>query len=121
MATFDGFPNFQVLLKLLFLSSLAPLSISFEDSSPGSLVVKMEPPEVGPSIGVFEAAVQFEASLEKCTATPSVEDILHCQINNLVQKSTPVLKVRSCAPGNEVCSDVLETKVVLRMFYNHLH
>ncbi len=88
--------------------------ISFEDSSPGSLLVNIVPPEVDPSIGLFEATVQFEATLEKCIVKPSTKDVLRCKINNLVQRSTPILKVRSCVLGNELCSAALVKRVVLR-------
>ncbi len=92
------------------------MSTSFEDSSHGSLLVNIEPPEVGPSIASFEATVRFRGSSERCIAEPSVKSVVQCQLKNLVQNTTPVLEVRSCVFGNDVCSSTLEKPIVLRTF-----
>ncbi len=79
--------------------------------------MKMGPPEVGPSIHLFEASVKNGTAAQRCTVS-SYTRPLQCEINGLTGGKTPTVEVRSCVPGDSACSSAVEKAVILRMFFH---
>ncbi len=90
--------------------------MSVDGVLPGSILVKIELPEVGPSIDFFEASVKDGTTAQRCTVRPSTNP-LQCQIDGLTGGKTPTVVVRSCVPGNNACSSAVEKVIIFRMSY----
>ncbi len=77
--------------------------------------MKIEPPEVGPSIDFFEAFVRDGTAAQRCTVSPYTKP-LQCEISGLTGGKTSTVEVRSCVPGDNACSSAVEKVVIFRMF-----
>ncbi len=90
--------------------------MSVTGASPTGILVRIEPPEVSPSIDFFEASLKGGTALERCTVRPSAKP-LQCKITGLTAGKTPTLEVRSCVPGDNACSSAVEKVALLRMLF----
>ncbi len=95
------------------------MSVSIEGVSPSSILVNVEPPEVGPSIEFFKASVKGGLAAQRCIERASTNPV-KCRIDHLTRGKTPTVEVKSCVPGNDACSSAVEKVVIFRMSHRFL-